>query len=260
MSRAEPEKPLPSRRIPSGNRLIAVVVGLVLLAVLAVVAVVIGGDEDGTTTGDASGTTAGPTSSTATTPAGVASSDAELAVRLLPAIGALGADWVDTSRDDAASEVTAATDDPCSVGPIPAGVLVRNEQRRLVDGDVAETLSVTAGVLAAGAVPADLASAEVRACLLAGLEQAVQPGATVALVEPDRALAAPAGASVGLARFAITTPDGTAGGLFDFVLVQRGRGVSLGLLGGLPGADPTPLDDVAVALDAPLRAAADQLG
>jgi hypothetical protein len=235
---------------PTGTRLVVVVVGLIVLAVLAVIAVVAGGDD-----GDNEPSAA----ATSTTSAGGALTDEDLAVRLLPPIGALGSEWVDAGRDDHATEVTEVPDDPCAVGPVPAGVLARDEQRRVIGGAVSDTLSVTVGVLADGAVPADLASEEVRTCLLTGLQGAVEEGATVALVEDGPALVVAPGGEVAVARFAVTKADGTPGGTFDFVLVHRGRGVSLGLIGGLAGNPAISLQDVATALDQPLLAAGEQL-
>jgi hypothetical protein len=50
----------------------------------------------------------------------------------------------------------------------------------------------------------------------------------------------------------VVTGDAGAGGAFDFVLVQRGRLVSLGLLTGVGAAEATPLAEVVAVLDQPL--------
>lgn len=236
----------------SGRRGVVTVVLLAILAIGAVVALATGGDDE-----DAGDSTTTTSPASTTLPTGPAS-DEEVAASLLPPIGALGSDWVETAREDEPSTAEQDPDDPCAVGPIPEGFLIRGEQRRLVDGNTAETLSVTAGVVAEGAEPADLDDPLVRDCLLAGLQAAVPEGATVALTDGPTP-AAPAGAEVAAARFVVTGDDGQPGGRFEFVLVQRGRAVSLGLLTGLQADATTTLDDVVVALDGPLAAGADRL-
>jgi hypothetical protein len=241
---------VPSPRRPSGGRLIVVVVGLVVMAVLAVFAVVSSDDDDGTSGGAATSTTAadGP------------ASDEVVAGSLLPPIGALGPEWVESARDDEPSEATGQPDDPCAVGPIPEGFLIRSEQRRLVDGATVETLSVTAGVVAEDVEPASLADPVVVDCLRLGLEGALPDGSSVAVLD-GAAPAAPDGATVGAVRFGVTTAGGEPAGRFEFVQVQRGRAVSLGLLTGVQGVAPSAtLDDVATALDGPLAAGAERLG
>jgi hypothetical protein len=237
-------------RFPTGKRAVAIVVLLALLVIGAIVAVATGGD-DGPVEEPATDTT------TATLPTGPVS-DELVATALLPTVGALGPDWVETARDD--EPVTAEQDpaDPCAVGPIPDGVLIRAEQRRLQGGEVQETLSITAGVLAEGASPPDLTEVAVLDCLRSGLEAAVAEGGTVSDVA-GAPPAPPAGAELTVARFAVTT-DAGPGGTFDFVLLRRGRGVVLGLLPGVPGVEATPLGEVVDALDVRLDAAAGRLG
>lgn len=239
-----------SHRFPTGKRAVAVVVLLAILLVGAIVAVATSSDDDPV---DEPATDA----TAATLPPGPAS-DEQVAAALLPAVGALGPDWVETARDD--EPVTAEQDpaDPCAVGPIPEGVLIRAEQRRLDAGEVQETLSITAGVLTEGATPPDLTDVAVLDCLRSGLEAAVAEGGTVADV-PGGQPPPPAGAELTTARFAVSTSAGP-GGTFDFVLLRRGRAVVLGLLTGLPGTEATPLAEVVAALDAPLDDAAARLG
>jgi hypothetical protein len=224
---------------------------LVFLAVLvvAVVATRAGQDDTDTTV---------PT--TVTLPPGPVD-DEVLAAALLPAVGALGPEWIETQRDDAAVEAEPSPPGTCPAGPVPEGYLIRGEQRRTQGNDIVETLSVTAGVVAEGVEPPSLDDEFVATCLLDGLRaqlpatSTAEPGPEVALGPP------PAGAVVSHVRLVVTGDDGT-GGNFDFVLVRRDRLVSLGLVTGVAGAavDPTPLPAVVAALDDPLQAALPSLG
>jgi hypothetical protein len=222
---------------------------VVLLAVLAVVAIVVGNgsSDDDDDTGETTVTTLD-----ADEPA----SDEAIAGTLLPPVSALGPNWIETSRDDEPSEATIDAGDACPSGPVPEGWLIRSEQRRLQDGGstISETLSVTAGVVAEGAEPADLEDPVVVSCLLDGLQAQLPATSTVTAVDGPLLGPTPPGAVVSHQRFQIDGEDGT-GGTFDFLLVRRSRAVSLGLLTGFDVVDPTALGAVVAALDAPLQAA-----
>lgn len=220
------------------------------MAGLALAAVLAGGGSDHG--GDDGGDDAGGARPTATT---APRTDEEVAGTLLPPTSALGGDWIETVRDDRASEATIAPGDACPSGPIPEGWLIRGEQRRVGGGGtILETLSITAGVVAEGARPADLDDPAIVSCLLDGLQAQLPEGSTVAVVDGPALGPTPPGAVVAHQRFEVTGVDGT-GGVFDFLLVRRGRAVSLGLLTGVDVPDPTPLGSVVAVLDAPLQAA-----
>lgn len=233
----------------TGRRLVLTIAGLVVLAALAVVAVIAGSDDDGD--GDVTGST------TVTTAAGPAS-DEDVAGTLLPPVSALGPDWIETRRDDEPSEATIAAGDACPSGPIPEGFLIRSEQRRLRGEEIAETLSVTAGVVAEGATPADLEDPVVVSCLRDGLLAQLPGTSAVEVVDGPALGPLPPGAIVSHQRFEVTGAEGR-GGTFDFVLVRRGRAVSLGLLAGLDPEVATPLGLVVEVLDGPLDAAVGRL-
>jgi hypothetical protein len=232
----------------TGRRLLLTIAGLVVLAALAVVAVVIGDDDDEPDGASATSATTLPE----------AASDEEVAGTLLPAVSALGDDWIETLRDDEPTEATIEAGDACPSGPVPEGFLIRSEQRRLQGDSIVETLSVTAGVVAEGATPADLEDPLVVGCLLDGLQAELPPTSTVAAVEGPELPAPPDGATVSHQRYEVTGAAG-AGGTFDFVLVRRGRVVSLGLLSGFGAEASTDLADVVAVLDAPLRPASQRL-
>ena len=235
-------------RALTGRRLVLTILGLVVLAGLAIAAIIIGSDDDDDPTdgGGTSTTVAGPVS------------DEDVAATLLPATSALGPDWIETTRDDDASPATIEPGDACPSGPVPEGFLIRSEQQRLRGGSIIETLSVTAGVVAEGATPADLDDPLVVGCLLDGLQAQLPATSTVEVSEGPVLDPPPAGAAVSHQRYVVTGADGR-GGTFDFVLVRRGRVVSLGLLSGFDADAATPLADVVGALDQPLRPAAARL-
>jgi hypothetical protein len=237
--------------VPKSKRFYWAVGFLVVLAVLAVVAIVVGDDDDE----DA----ATPATTTSTTLHPVAPTDEEIASTLLPAVSALGSDWVETQRDDVATPVEPTAAGPCPAGPIPEGYLTRSEQQRVRGGAVMETLSVTAGVVPEGAAGFDLDDEAVIACLRDGLQESVPDTSTVTVADDIAIGPLDPGAEVTHQRLEVSGSEPGVGGTFDFVLVRRGRLVSLGLLTGFDAEQATDLTAVATVLDDPLQSAAAQI-
>ena len=223
-----------------------------VLAVLAVVTVVVLGDDDETTDDAATSTTAGPVA-----PDDDTVPDQELAAALLPAVSALGPDWIETQRDDTATAAEPTNVAGCPAGPVPEGFLVRGEQHHTRNQQIVESLAITAGILRPGVEPISLEDDAIAACLLDGLRSQLGEGATAEEAADVTLGAPPAGAQVSHVRYVVTGSD--IGGRFDFVLVRRDRMVSLGLLTGTDPAVATELSAVVRALDAPLQAAVDRL-
>jgi hypothetical protein len=222
-----------------------------VLAVMAAITLVVGSGDDGDD--DAAG-------GTATTAAGDGPlADDEIVVALLPPVGALGPEWIETARADEPQRIEAVTEGDCPPGPVPEGYLVRSEQRRTQGQELVEALAVTAGVVAEGVEPPSLDDEFIAQCLLDGLEQQLAAGSTVTLAPEVAVGPSPAGAIVSHVGFVVDGAEGQ-GGTFDFVLVRRDRLVSLGLLTGTGAAEPTALAAVATALDRPLQAALPRVG
>jgi hypothetical protein len=222
------------------------VIFLVVLAIMTVVAVVADDDDEQA----ADPTTTRPPATVPDEPV----SDEDLAPVLLPAVGALGTEWIETIHDEEITEAEPTGEGECPPGPVPDGVLVRSEQHRTQGQELVEGLAVTAGILAEGVEPISLEDEFVAGCLLDDLQS--QLGGEVTAVQAADVPIGPInpGAQVSHVRFTSEGPDGV-GGTFDFVLVQRDRMVSLGLLTGTGAVEATPLDDLANALDAPLQRA-----
>jgi hypothetical protein len=180
--------------------------------------------------------------------------DDEVATLLLPAVGALGPEWIETIHDTESTEVEPIEAGECPPGPVPAGFLVRSEHRRTEGQALVEALAVTAGVVTEGVEPISLDDEFVAGCLLDGLRDQLGAGATAELGPEAEVGAINPGALVSHVGFVVDGPEGV-GGTFDFVLVQRGRLVSMGLLTNTGESAPTSLRSVATALDAPLQAA-----
>jgi len=241
----------PSARM-SGTRLYWTL-GLVgLLAVLTVAVVLVYDDDsdDGEPGGSADTTVA----TLPTTPDDGSLPDDVIATVLLPPIGAFGPEWIETRRDDEPEVVEALAEGECPPGPVPEGHLIRGEQQHTSGQTIVEALAITAGVVAEGVESLSLDDELIVSCLLDGLRDQL-PDTSTAEVAPDAAVGpTPPGALVSHVRFVVTGADGS-GGTFDFVLVRRGRLVSLGLLTGTGAVESTPVSVVAAALDAPLQAA-----
>lgn len=215
-----------------------------VLAVLTVISVVTSNNDDG----------ASDTTRPRVTIPDEPIADEDLAPVLLPPVSALGPSWIETQRDDTATEVTETPSDGCPPGPIGAGWLVRSEQQRTQNSSIVEGLSVTAGVRAEGVEPISLDDERIADCLRDSLAALLAEGSEVARGEEIVVGPIDPGAVVSHVRFTVTG-DADRGGTFDFVLVQRDRLVSMGLLTGRADSAPTPLSAVAQALDAPLQAA-----
>lgn len=249
--RAAPAPRRPPGPLPSGRRLLAVIVGLVALAVMAVVAVAAGGG-DGTEVGD------GPSTTSSATVTGGTAPDAVVARLLLPSLASLGAGWVEQSREPEPVPAEADPGDPCPQGPVPEGLIVRAELHHLGEEAIVEQLSITAGVVAHGVPVPRLDDPTVVGCLQDGLAASVPEGNEVVVADqPD--LGAPGGAVVTGVRYRVERAGGGPAGTFDFVLVQRGRAVVLGLLAGFDAEEATGLRDLVAVLDGPLSVAAPRL-
>jgi hypothetical protein len=222
------------------------VVLLVVLAVLTGVALAAGGGDDET----AGSTTTRPPATVPDEP----TPDDELVPALLPAVGALGSEWIETIHEDEATEAQGTAPGECPPGPVPEGYLVRSEHRRTQGQSLVEALAVTAGIVAEGVEPIDLDDEFVAGCLLDGLRDQLGDGATAEQGEDVAVGAIDPGAQVSHVQFVVDGPEGV-GGTFDFVLVRRDRMVSMGLLTSPGDVEPTALRTVAEALDAPLQAA-----
>jgi hypothetical protein len=237
-------RPRPSAR-PSGRRLwwsLGLLGALVVLTIATVV--VLGGDDSDE---------ADDPPATATLPEEGTVPDEELTPALLPPVSALGPDWIETQREDEATEAE-SLEGECQNFPIPEGWLIRSEQQRTQASAIVEALSVTAGIVAEGVAVPSLDDEVVRGCLLDGLRASLGEGVTAEIVEGEPLGPPPAGADVSHLRI-VVTGEPPVGGTFDFVLVSRDRMVSLGLLTGIDPEAATPLSAVVEALDAPLQAA-----
>ncbi len=230
----------------SGKRLYLTIAGLVVLAVLALLTVLVSDDDDEASDSNTSTTVARP-------PAGPLPDD-RLAATLLPPVSALGTDWIETQREDAATAVEPQPAGASPAGPIAEGFLIRGEQRRTAGAELVETLSITAGVLAEGTDAPSLDDQAVVDCLQAGLQDQVPEGSTVTVSADDDLGPVPEGAEVSHVGYRVSG-DAGAGGAFEFVLVQRGRLISLGLLTGVGAGADTALAEVVAVLDQPLAAA-----
>jgi hypothetical protein len=243
--------PSEGRRVtarPSGRRLWWIVGLLGTLAVLTVVTIVFYDDSD-----DPPGGSSAP-STTASLPESGPVPDEELTPALLPAVSALGPTWIETQREDEASEAEPLPEGGCQNFPIPEGWVIRSEQQHTQQSAIVEALSITAGIVAEGVDPPSLDDEAVVGCLLDGLRASLAEGATAEVVEDVAIGPPPAGAEVSHLRI-VVTGEPPIGGTFDFVLVSRDRMVSLGLLTGVDPAAATPLEAVVQALDEPLQAA-----
>jgi hypothetical protein len=232
---------------PASRRWIWSLALLGILAVLTVLTIAVSGDDE-TAEGEA------PTSTTATTRPDGPVSDEELTPFLLPPVGALGPEWIETQREDEATEAEALPEEGCANFPIPEGYVIRGEHQRTQGAEIVEGLSVTAGIVAEGVEAPSLDDELVVGCLVDTLRASLAEGATADVSEGVTVGAPPPGAIVSHLRIEITG-EPPVGGTLDFVLVQRDRLVSLGLLQGVDPEIATPLGDVVEALDAPLQAA-----
>ena len=228
------------------------IVGLVLLAVLALSIVALSADDETATTSS--------TTSTASTTlvTGGRAPDEVVARQVLPAT--LGSGWVEVTRENepVAAEVDAG--DPCaSAGqPIQQGLVVRASFDHLGATAVVERASLVAGVVEEGTPVPRLDDPGVADCLQQGLEPQIVDGTELVAVPSDLG-PAPEGAEVSAARFEVRDEEGEPGARFELVLVRRDRAVSFALVAVLDPARATPVDDLVAALDAPIEAAAARL-
>jgi hypothetical protein len=239
-------RPAPGR-LPTGRRLAVIAVGLVLLAVLAVVTVTVGGGDD-----DEAATTTTSTTASSTPVTGGRAPDSVLARLVLPAT--LGSEWLENSRQAEPEQASVNDDDPCaSAGqPVPDGLVVQATFDRLRGQQLAERAALVAGIVTEGTPVPRLDDPAVVECLRAGLAEQTADGNEV--VPGALELDAPAGAELTAARFEVVEPDGTSAGRFDLVLLRRDRAVSFALVAVLDATDATPLEEIVAALDEPLAA------
>jgi hypothetical protein len=241
-------RPRPSAR-PSGRRLWWTLGLLGTLVVLTVATIVVLGDDSDE---------ADDPPASATLPEEGTVPDEELTPSLLPPVSALGPDWIETQREDDATEAE-PLEGECENFPIPEGWVIRSEQQHTQGNAIVEGLSVTAGIVTEGVEPPSLDDDVVEGCLLDGLRASLSEGATAEVADDEALGPLPPGALVSQLRV-VVSGEPPIGGTFAFVLVSRDRMVSLGLLTGVDPAVSTPLSAVVEALDAPLQAAQPFLG
>lgn len=238
-------------RLPSGRRLVVVLVGLVLLAVLAVAITVLSEDGDGERAGRAA---------TATTERAIGGDapDVVVARQLLPVT--LGPGWVEVTREDDPVPAEVDPDDPCAARaqPIPTGLVVRASFDHLAT-TILEQASIVAGVVTEGTEVPSLDDTAVIECLLEGLGPQVGDAGTLTVA--DQPLPpGPEGATLSGVRFDAVDGDGDIIRRFELLLLQRGRAVSFAIVVVADAAAATPLGDLVEGLDRPLAAGARRLG
>lgn len=246
---AAPRRSEPGR-LPTGRRLVVVLVGLAVLAALTVAVVVLSGDDDGETST--------PTSTSTTGVVGGRAPDVVVAGQILPAT--FGPGWVEVSREAEPVPAEIEGSDPCAsvAQPIATGLVVRAALDHLAPDVVIEKAALVGGVVEEGTVVPRLDDPAVLDCLEQGLRAQVPEGTD--LVRADQPTPpASAGAEISGARFDVRDPEGATGARFDLVLLRRDRAVSFVLVAVLAPDRAMPLADLVGALDAPLEAAARRL-
>lgn len=245
-----PERPEPGR-LPTGRRLVTVVVGLVVLAAATVGIVLLGDDDEQAATASTVGT---PT----TRALGGQAPDEVVARQVLPAT--LGQGWTDVSRETTPTPPAIDPDDPCATAgqPIQTGLVIRAAMDHLGTGAVVEKAALVGGVVEEGTAVPSLEDTAVLDCLEAGLRSQVAEGTELRRVDQDTP-PAPDGALLSGARFDAVDEAGEPGGRFDLLLLQRDRAVSFVLIAVLFPEEATPLAEVVDALDGALEPAAARL-
>lgn len=234
-------------RLPSGRRLVVVLVGLAVLAVLTVAVVALSSDEDD-----------GETSTSTTPVTGGRAPDVVVAGQVLPAT--LGPGWVEVSREADPVPAEVEGSDPCAsvAQPIATGLVVRAAFDHLAADIVVEKAAIVSGVVEQGTVVPRLDDPAVLDCLEQGVRAQVPEGNE--LVRVDQPTPRPStGAEISGARFDVRDAEGVTGARFDLVLLRRDRAVSFVLVAVLAPDRAVPLTDLVGALDAPLEAAARRL-
>lgn len=242
-----PERPEPGR-LPTGRRLVTVVVGLVVLAA-ATVGIVLLSDDD-----EQAATASSPT----TRALGGQAPDEVVARQVLP--DTLGQGWADVSRETTPTPPAIDPDDPCATAgqPIQTGLLIRAAMDHLGTGAVVEKAALVGGVVEEGTAVPSLEDPVVLDCLEAGLRSQVAEGTELRRVDQGTP-PAPDGALLSGARFDAVDETGEPGGRFDLLLLQRDRAVSFVLIAVLFPDEATPLAAVVDALDGALEPAAARL-
>lgn len=251
----KPERRPPPGPLPTGRRLVVIVVGLVVLAVLAGIAIAIGGDDD---------TAGGPGDTATTSPTGTdgpaiggQAPDVVVARQILPAT--LGPGWIEVSREPEPVPADVDPDDACArrAQPVQEGLVTRAAFDK-VGATVTERASLVSGVVTEGTTVPALDDDGVVDCLHEGLAPQVGDGNELVAVEQDLP-PAPEGAELSGARFEEVDADGEARRRFELLLLQRDRAVTFALVVVDDLDRATPVEDLVAALDAPLEAGAARL-